>query len=133
MRHVLEHLHEPVNALKLTRSVLNKEGILYVAVPDLLEYKSFNINKFFRAVHVLYFNKKNLQAFLSSLGFKTAIIKNKSKKNPYEIYTICQKSKIGNFELMISDEDLVFINKLKWQILLNRYLPKLIFRIVNIK
>jgi 2-polyprenyl-3-methyl-5-hydroxy-6-metoxy-1,4-benzoquinol methylase len=60
MRHVLEHLMNPVEALRKIAKNLSADGIVYIAVPDMMNPKGSLKNYWFRCVHTFYFSKETL-------------------------------------------------------------------------
>jgi 2-polyprenyl-3-methyl-5-hydroxy-6-metoxy-1,4-benzoquinol methylase len=68
MFHVLEHLPEPVSALRTIGEKLKPEGLLYIEVPNALRLCSPHY-MFFRA-HTLYFTGQTLRHLLENAGFK---------------------------------------------------------------
>jgi 2-polyprenyl-3-methyl-5-hydroxy-6-metoxy-1,4-benzoquinol methylase len=68
MFHVLEHLPEPVSALRTIGEKLKPEGLLYIEVPNALRLCSPHY-MFFRA-HTLYFTGQTLRHLLETAGFK---------------------------------------------------------------
>ena len=68
MFHVLEHLPEPVSALRTMGSKLKPEGLIYIEVPNALRLCSPHY-MFFRA-HTLYFTGPTLRNLLEVAGFK---------------------------------------------------------------
>jgi 2-polyprenyl-3-methyl-5-hydroxy-6-metoxy-1,4-benzoquinol methylase len=74
MRHVLEHALEPIETLMRLREVLSKNGILYIAVPDMMHPRTVlrDYDKWweywFRAIHLFYFCKETLFATLEKAG-----------------------------------------------------------------
>lgn len=68
MFHVLEHLPEPVSALRKIGEKLKPEGLLYIEVPNAMRLCSPRY-MFFRA-HTLYFTGKTLRDLLQTAGFK---------------------------------------------------------------
>ena len=60
MRHVLEHMMDPVETLKKIASCLSENGVFYVAVPNCLNPTAELESKWFRTVHTYYFNKYSL-------------------------------------------------------------------------
>ena len=68
MFHVLEHLPEPVSALRTIGEKLKPEGLLYIEVPNALRLCSPHY-MFFRA-HTLYFTGSTLRKLLEISGFK---------------------------------------------------------------
>lgn len=65
--HVLEHLHDPVEALRALGRRLTPQGLLYIEVPDASRMGSPR-NTFFRA-HTLYFTAHTLRAVTQAAGF----------------------------------------------------------------
>lgn len=75
MRHVLEHLLYPIEVLQKLYEVLSPNGLLYIAVPDMMAPRgSFN-NYWFRVVHTYYYCKDTLEHLLQRLYFETLTIK----------------------------------------------------------
>lgn len=68
MFHVLEHLPEPVSALRSIGEKLKADGLLYIEVPNALRLCSPHY-MFFRA-HTLYFTGQTLRHLLEIAGFK---------------------------------------------------------------
>lgn len=68
MFHVLEHLPDPVSALRTIGDKLKPEGLLYIEVPNATRLCSPHY-MFFRA-HTLYFTGKTLRQLLETAGFK---------------------------------------------------------------
>ncbi len=68
MFHVLEHLPEPVAALRSIGEKLKPDGLLYIEVPNAMRLCSPHY-MFFRA-HTLYFTGRTLRNLLESSGFK---------------------------------------------------------------
>ena len=74
MRHVLEHMFNPIRTLKKIKKSLKKNGLMYVAVPD-----AFNISTdlrdysewweyYFRVVHTYYFSYETLSQVVHEAG-----------------------------------------------------------------
>jgi 2-polyprenyl-3-methyl-5-hydroxy-6-metoxy-1,4-benzoquinol methylase len=68
MFHVLEHLPEPVAALRSIGEKLKSEGLLYIEVPNAMRLCSPHY-MFFKA-HTLYFTGQTLRSLLEKSGFK---------------------------------------------------------------
>lgn len=60
MRHVLEHFMHPVEALKKVTDNLSPHGIIYIAVPDMMNPKGSLKNFWFRSAHTFYFSLMTL-------------------------------------------------------------------------
>ena len=69
MLHVLEHLRDPLSALKKARSWLKDDGIFYLEVPNLAGYK-FKSFEHFHFAHVLGFSRENLVLCARKSGFE---------------------------------------------------------------
>ena len=100
LSHVLEHVVNPIDYLKLVNNLLVKNGILYIEVPFLdYQYKG----EFFP--HLLFFKPQSLQNLCDNVGFRVIDVQSfgKSKeKSPlngirhlYEVATKWNK-KIKN-------------------------------------
>lgn len=68
MFHVLEHLPDPVAALRTIGEKLKSEGLLYIEVPNAMRLCSPNY-MFFKA-HTLYFTGHTLRTLLEKSGYK---------------------------------------------------------------
>lgn len=68
MFHVLEHLPEPVRALRDIARLLSPQGLLFIEVPDVAGMSSPK-NTFFRA-HTLYFSAHSLRSLAQAAGFE---------------------------------------------------------------
>ena len=70
VRHVLEHISSPMAFLAKIRSILSREGIVYIEVPDMNEVP-FSISPLYHHEHLLYFTSRTLNNYLKSVGFET--------------------------------------------------------------
>ncbi|MDT8453121.1 MAG: class I SAM-dependent methyltransferase [Gammaproteobacteria bacterium] len=96
MHQVLEHLKDPNKYLERIHSVLNDDGCLFVAVPNIDSFSSRlkrfmekigmrkrNIGKYYDTNHhVLYFNTKTLKRLLESHGFRIVYQRNCHSTKP---------------------------------------------------
>lgn len=60
MRHVLEHLLDPVRALALVAGALTESGVAYVSVPNMMAPRGTLDGYWWRAVHTYYFSPATL-------------------------------------------------------------------------
>lgn len=60
MRHVFEHVMNPIEVLRKIGENLSSNGIVYIAVPDMMNPKGSLKNYWFRSVHTFYFSDKIL-------------------------------------------------------------------------
>lgn len=68
--HVLEHVHEPLQALLKLRRLLKPEGRMVIEVPNVYEpYGSLEGN-FFQNVHLVSYSPRTLPALLRRAGFE---------------------------------------------------------------
>lgn len=91
--HVVEHLKNPVQALKLLNNLLTDRGFLYVAVPNINSFSARakfllekvgvrrkNIGKYYDSEHhVFYYSPESLQALLEKCGFEALLSMNAVK------------------------------------------------------
>jgi len=79
MRHVIEHLEDPVYELRKVLNLLEKEGTLMIATPnvDSWEFRIFKTNwgAFEVPRHLFLFDKKTISKALKKAGFKVVDIK----------------------------------------------------------
>ena len=64
---VLEHIEEPNKVLKKIKIILNENGIIYIAVPNILEYKKNFRDPF---GHTINYYENNIKYLFNSNGFK---------------------------------------------------------------
>jgi 2-polyprenyl-3-methyl-5-hydroxy-6-metoxy-1,4-benzoquinol methylase len=67
IRHVLEHLPSPVDALKIMQDLLNEDGVIYIEVPDIATVVP-SISNFFHHEHLSYFTVETLTSSLARAG-----------------------------------------------------------------
>lgn len=79
MRHVVEHFLAPVETLRRLRSALAPEGLIYIAVPDMMHPRTVlrDYDKWweywFRAVHPYYYSRETLFATLALVDLKPMV------------------------------------------------------------
>ncbi|OLE50567.1 MAG: hypothetical protein AUI36_19180 [Cyanobacteria bacterium 13_1_40CM_2_61_4] len=76
LSHVLEHVPEPHQLLQDVRSRLNKNGIVYVKVPNFGSWTVRHVVRrkwagFLPLQHVWYFDRHSLSRLMRSAGFRT--------------------------------------------------------------
>jgi len=87
LSHVLEHMLDPLDFLVKLRDVLDDDGYVYIAVPDVS--RPFDASdKFFHIEHTIYFSTKTLRQILQKSGFE--IVRTWTNENDLKI--ICRKS-----------------------------------------
>ena len=87
-RHILEHLVEPIKALKKIEELLSATGFLYIALPNVQnpDFKKGMMTSFFRPVHVSYFHVDNVVRLANRSG-----LKKEGAASEREIYAIFSK------------------------------------------
>lgn len=80
MFHVLEHIKEPIDFINNLKSILKKDGMIFIEVPnnndilistyDLQEFKDF----YYQSAHLWIFNANSLKYLLEKAGFDAVII-----------------------------------------------------------
>ena len=89
MRHVAEHLLQPVEALKKIASVLSDRGILYLAVPDAYHPVLPLTSYYFRTVHTYYFNEDTIRELMEQAGLSIQVLQDNQKG---ELYLIAKRA-----------------------------------------
>lgn len=76
MNHVLEHTTDPVSALQNVAKMLNTDGVLQVAVPNIDCYESrFRGWTAYEPYHLWYFSPATLNSIMEKAGYKAIHIK----------------------------------------------------------
>jgi len=79
MWHVLEHVNDPIKVVKKLMSMLNKNGVLFIEVPNIYDplltlYKLEEFHKFYyQSPHLYYFSPKTLEKIILRAGYKPII------------------------------------------------------------
>ena len=98
--HVLEHLANPEQVLSKIHNLLNKNGVLMIAVPNINSLDSGHYNSYWAALdvprHIWHFTSKGIISLVESRGFKL------EKKHPlfldaFYISYISEKHKNSSF------------------------------------
>jgi len=95
MRHVLEHLLDPISVLKKVYASLNVNGIAYISVPNMMKPKRTLEKYWFRVVHTFYFSKYTLLEMMIKSGLKPMELGTEN----HEIYGIFYKSSNNDFKI----------------------------------
>jgi len=80
MRHVLEHFLNPIESLKKTVSTLSPNGLLYLAVPNMMNPGGSLRRYWFRAAHTFYFSETTLLQILSRAGLEQIAIQSEGRE-----------------------------------------------------
>lgn len=67
LNHVLEHMLSPIKELRIIKKHLTAKGILYISVPNILNFAFVQI----QSAHVNYFNPINFKYYLEQAALKT--------------------------------------------------------------
>ena len=79
MWHVLEHVNDPIKVVKKLMSMLNKNGVLFIEVPNIFDplltlYKLEEFHKFYyQSPHLYYFSPTTLEKIIHRAGYKPII------------------------------------------------------------
>ncbi|HRZ30062.1 MAG TPA: class I SAM-dependent methyltransferase [Candidatus Paceibacterota bacterium] len=79
--HVIEHLSDPIEALKILGKTLSHGGILVIETPDLeasIQKVTDHCNPLVCDEHLFYWSKKSLHAIISRAGFKILLVAHRS-------------------------------------------------------
>lgn len=80
MRHVLEHFMNPIETLNKVGENLSANGIVYIAVPDMMNPKGSLKNYWFRSVHTFYFSEKTLDSIVSTANLQLIEMKSENSE-----------------------------------------------------
>lgn len=135
LRHVFEHLSEPMKILSMLRGLLEKDGVLYIEVPD-SENIEFQLSEFYHHEHLLYFTPKVLENYFKTNGFEVLSCE-RFEKNPvgsgFDYPVIRSICKIGEFKKLKEYPkyayEIFLANEFKKEDLYNKLLKPLIEKI----
>lgn len=89
---VLEHVPNPVNLLKSAKSLLKKDGIIYIEVPDAKVKKLGKFRDEFCVDHLHLFSLASISILSTKSGFKTELTKQIiDPSGKYTIYAFLKK------------------------------------------
>jgi len=95
-RHVLEHFYQPLESLRIIAKLLKRDGVLYIAVPNLGGTQ--NIIESFYFPHISYFNMNTLSLVCQYSGLKELVI-SVVNNELYGLFIIDTKHKYINMEM----------------------------------
>ena len=93
MRHVLEHLADPIASLTKVEKALSENGLFYVAVPNNMKPKGSLERYWYRAVHTYYFNRVTLEYMCRKVGLEPILIIEGDELSKHELVLVCQKNR----------------------------------------
>ncbi len=96
--HTLEHVDDPMNTLKLIRKHLKDEGIVFLEVPNIANFKWQNIADNYDFQHIYNFCVNTITGYMNKSGFEILCIKDDM---PYGAIRILARK--GNFGEIIKD------------------------------
>jgi SAM-dependent methyltransferase len=86
-RHVLEHLLDPVAVLEKVAQTMSPEGVLYIAVPDMMHPDGSLSDFWYRCVHTYYYSKPTLRRIAARAGLQPVAIQEENS----ELWAIFRK------------------------------------------
>lgn len=96
MRHVLEHMMDPITVLKKIASSLSEDGLFYVAVPNAYKPKS-PFKSWVRFPHTYYFSPDSLKVILEKSGLSVVNeLSEGDEFNQFELFGLAKKSLVNN-------------------------------------
>lgn len=101
--HVLEHVTDMNETLSFFKSILKKDGILIIAVPNHVSYDAKYYKEFWAAYdvprHIHHFDVKSMTQLLTNFGFK--LIETKGMKfDSFYVSMLSEKYKTGSMNLI---------------------------------
>ncbi len=128
MRHVLEHFQNPITALKKVAQVCSSQGLIYIAVPDMMHPGASLVNNWFRVVHTYYFSKATLERTAAMAGLKPIFLESDPKN--HELWGIFQQGSADTLADSVYEPQLRLI---KYRLIKDRLMsiPKSLKRIAK--
>lgn len=97
-RHVLEHLLDPVAALKKVTHAMSPQGVLYIAVPDMMHPDGSLSDFWYRCVHTYYYSQTTLARIAARAGLQPVTIQEENS----ELWGIFRKGEAAEQPIPIS-------------------------------
>ena len=92
--HVLEHIHNPFELIEILKKNLNKDGLIFIAIPNFKSYDSRHYGKYWAGLdaprHLWHFSRKSIYRIAEKNEFK---IINKKNLHLDSIYVSCMSEK----------------------------------------
>lgn len=104
MRHVFEHMLDPLSTLKKIKQSLQPNGLVYIAVPNSMKIKESVLDSFFRAVHTFYYSPLSITNLLHLGGFEVLSLVEGDDFNQREMWVLA-KSNASNHSVVIDNQN----------------------------
>lgn len=85
MRHVLEHVADPLEALSKIATVISEGGLFYIAVPNNMKPKGCLETYWYRAVHTYYYGQTTLDFLCRKAGLEPLLVLEGDRFSPHEL------------------------------------------------
>ncbi len=108
IRHVLEHVDNPLITLELIKKHLKDDGILFLEVPDISRFDFYNIADAFDFQHIYNFSQNTMKNYLKKTGFEIIGFDNNLKYAGMRF--VCKKGEKKEIENDFSDNLLIVLN-----------------------
>jgi len=113
MRHVLEHFANPIEIIKKVKPLLKEDGILYIAVPNSLNFgKHKLLDHCFRSVHTYYFSVHTIQNIFRKSGVDVVWIAEGDSYNLMELFAVVKN---GDYKKANIDQKYYTIQKASFE------------------
>lgn len=90
MRHVFEHMLDPVAALRKIKKSLRSDGLLYIAVPNAMKILDPMYDNFLRVVHTYYYSPLSITNLLHMGGFEVVELVEGDEHNQREMWVLAR-------------------------------------------
>ena len=92
LRHVLEHMQDPVEAAKKVRSLLSDSGVAYFAIPNSMKFGDLPLAGYwFRVVHTYYFGPCSLKNVFKRAGLELISLTEGDQYNEKELFAMVRR------------------------------------------
>ena len=99
LNHVLEHMLSPIKELRIIKKHLTPNGILYISVPNILNFSFVQI----QSAHINYFNPINFKFYVEKASLKTIVIGESESIHMYGIFSKNSKNNESKNDTFFKD------------------------------
>jgi SAM-dependent methyltransferase len=110
-RHVLEHMLDPLAVLEKVAQGMSPQGVLYIAVPDMMHPDGSLTDFWYRCVHTYYYSKTTLARIAARAGLEPVTIQEENS----ELWAIFRKGQGGTEpeQLSVYKQQIAALNQYK--------------------
>lgn len=113
MWHVLEHVHDLKNTMTQLKRIVNSDGVLFIALPNIESWDANHYKEYWAGLdvprHLYHFGRNNVEELFNNYGFKlvetkpmifdsfyVSMLSEKYKSNPFYLFSAFSMGFISN-------------------------------------